>query len=274
MDDVLAKICADTAIEVGKRKLRVPVEALRAKAEKLPPPRGFANALRATKTRGAVPLIAEIKKASPSKGLIRPDFDPPKLARSYRDGGATCLSVLTDKPYFQGEDAYLVAARDAVPLPALRKDFMLGEYQIEESRALGADCILLILACLDDCTVQDLCELALTRGMDVLAEVHDEAEMARALKLPATGPGGTVTMLGVNNRNLKTLKVDLANFERLAPMAPKDRLLVAESGIKTRDDIDRLTKAGAGAFLVGESLMLQDDVTAATKALIAQGPNK
>lgn len=268
MDDVLAKICTDTAIEVGKRKLRVPVETLRAKAERQAPPRGFANALRAAKSRGAVPLIAEIKKASPSKGLIRADFDPPKLARAYRDGGASCLSVLTDGPYFQGEDSYLVAARDAVPLPALRKDFMLGEYQIEESRALGADCVLLILACLDDCTVQDLCELALTRGMDVLAEVHDEEEMARALKLPAAGPGGTVTMLGVNNRNLKTLNVDLATFERLAPMAPKHRLLVAESGIKTRADIDRLTAAGAGAFLVGESLMLQNDVTAATKVLI------
>lgn len=264
MSDALARICADTALEVGRRKLRVSVDELRARASKLPPPRGFALALRSAKARGRVALIAEIKKASPSKGLIRADFDPPALARAYRDGGAACLSVLTDKPYFQGEDSYLQAARDAVPLPALRKDFMLGEYQIEESRALGADCVLLILACLDDCAAQDLCELALTRGMDVLAEVHDEAEMERALKLPKEA------LLGVNNRNLKTLAVDLATFERLAPMAPKDRLLVAESGIKTKADIDRLARAGAAAFLVGESLMAQTDVARATRTLLGE----
>jgi indole-3-glycerol phosphate synthase len=264
MSDALARICADTALEVAKRRAAVPAEELRAAASKSPPPRGFAHALRAAKTRGRVPLIAEIKKASPSKGLIRADFDPPSLARAYFLGGASCLSVLTDKPHFQGEDSFLQAARDAVPLPALRKDFMLGEYQIEESRALGADCVLLILACLDDCTAQDLCELALTRGMDVLAEVHDEAEMTRALRLPGEA------MLGINNRNLKTLAVDLANFERLAPMAPKDRLLVAESGIKTTADIVRLASAGASAFLVGESLMLQADVTRATKTLLGE----
>ena len=270
MSDALARICADTALEVAKRRLRVPVEDLRRNAAKLPPPRGFAQALRAAQARARVPLIAEIKKASPSKGLIRADFDPPALARAYAQGGASCLSVLTDKPYFQGDDAYLRAAREAVPQPALRKDFMLGEYQIEESRALGADCVLLILACLDDCTAQDLCELAFARGMDVLAEVHDEAEMERALKLPAAGPDGAATLLGVNNRNLKTLAVDLATFERLAPMAPAGRLLVAESGIKTNADIARLTSAGAGAFLVGESLMLQADVTQATRALIGE----
>jgi indole-3-glycerol phosphate synthase len=268
VSDVLARICADTALETAKRRLRVPAEELSRRAARLPGPRGFAQALRAAKTRGRVPLLAEIKKASPSKGLIRADFDPPSLARAYRDGGAACLSVLTDKPYFQGDDSYLQAAREAVPLPALRKDFMLGEYQIEESRALGADCVLLILACLNDDAARDLCALALARGMDVLAEVHDEVEMARALKLPAGGPDGATTMLGVNNRNLKTLAVDLAVFERLAPMAPQDRLLVAESGIKTKADIDRLKAAGASAFLVGESLMAQADVTHATKTLL------
>ena len=272
MDDVLARICADTALETAKRKLRVPAEELGRRAMGLPPPRGFAQALRATAARGRPALIAEIKKASPSKGLIRADFDPPALARAYSLGGASCLSVLTDKPYFQGDDSFLQAAREAVPLPALRKDFMLSEYQIEESRALGADCVLLILACLDDVVARELCALALARGMDVLAEVHDEAEMARALKLPAGGPDGATTMLGVNNRNLKTLAVDLATFERLAPMAPKDRLLVAESGIKTKADIDRLAAAGARAFLVGESLMAQADVTAATKILLGEAP--
>lgn len=270
MEDALARICADTALETAKRWSRVPAAELRARAAKLPPPRGFAQALRATAARGRVALIAEIKKASPSKGLIRADFDPPALARAYRDGGASCLSVLTDAPYFQGDDAYLQAAREAVPLPALRKDFMLGTYQIEESRALGADCVLVILACLDDCSAQEICELALMRGMDVLAEVHDETEMERALKLPAAGPGGATTMLGVNNRNLKTLAVDLATFERLAPMAPKDRLLVAESGIKTKADIDRLAAAGASAFLVGESLMAQADVAQATRNLLGE----
>jgi indole-3-glycerol phosphate synthase len=272
MDDALARICADTALEVAKRKLRVPAEELNRRAARLPPPRGFAMALRAAAARGRPALIAEIKKASPSKGLIRADFDPPSLARAYAAGGAACLSVLTDKPHFQGDDAYLQQARDAAPLPALRKDFMLGEYQIEESRALGADCVLLILACLDDRAARDLCALALARGMDVLAEVHDEDEMARALKLPASGPEGATTMLGVNNRNLKTLAVDLATFGRLAPMAPKDRLLVAESGIKTKADIDRLAAAGAGAFLVGESLMAQSDVTRATKILLGDAP--
>ncbi|MBL8806553.1 MAG: indole-3-glycerol phosphate synthase TrpC [Rhodospirillales bacterium] len=270
MSDVLAKICADKRREVALRKARVPDEALAAKLAQATRPRGFAGALRARRASGEVALIAEIKKASPSKGLIRADFEPAKLARAYRDGGAACLSVLTDEPYFQGRDEYLQAARAAVSLPVLRKDFALEPYQIRETRALGADCVLLILAALDDCEVQDLCENALELGLDVLAEVHDAAELDRALKLPAQGAHGNETMIGVNNRNLKTLSVDLATFEALAPRVPRERLLVAESGIRTPADIARLERAGAGAFLVGESLMLQDDVTTATQTLLAR----
>ncbi len=270
MSDVLAKICADKRVEVAARKARVPEAALAAKLAQATRPRGFAGALRARRAAGDVALIAEIKKASPSKGLIRADFDPATLARAYLDGGATCLSVLTDEPYFQGRDEYLQAARATVGLPVLRKDFALDPYQIRETRALGADCVLLILAALDDCEVQDLCEMALDLGLDVLAEVHDGVELDRALKLPAQGQHGNETMIGVNNRNLKTLVVDLATFETLAPRVPRERLLVAESGIKTPADIARLERAGAGAFLVGESLMLQADVARATKALLAR----
>jgi indole-3-glycerol phosphate synthase len=270
MNDVLAKICEDKRREVALRKARVPEDALAEKLKQATRPRGFAGALRARRTAGDVALIAEIKKASPSKGLIRADFEPAQLAREYREGGATCLSVLTDEPYFQGRDEYLQAARAAVSLPVLRKDFALDPYQIRETRALGADCVLLILAALDDCTVQDLCEIALDLGLDVLAEVHDADELDRALKLPAQGPHGNETMIGVNNRNLKTLAVDLATFETLAPRVPRERLLVAESGIRTQADIVRLERAGAGAFLVGESLMLKADVAQATKDLLAR----
>lgn len=270
MSDVLARICDDKRKEVELRKARVPEDALAARLASATRPRGFAGALRARRASGEPALIAEIKKASPSKGLIRADFNPAALAGAYRRGGAACLSVLTDEPYFQGRDEYLQAARGAVGLPVLRKDFALEPYQIRETRALGADCVLLILAALDDCAAQDLCEIALDIGLDVLAEVHDAAELDRALALPRQGAHGNETMIGVNNRNLKTLAVDLATFEALAPRVPRERLLVAESGIRTPADIARLAKAGAGAFLVGESLMVQDDVEAATRALLAR----
>jgi indole-3-glycerol phosphate synthase len=271
MSDVLARICDDKRKEVALRKARVPEHALAQKLAQATRPRGFAGSLRARRAAGDVALIAEIKKASPSKGLIRTDFEPAQLARAYCDGGATCLSVLTDEPYFQGRDEYLQSARAAVGLPVLRKDFALDPYQIRETRALGADCVLLILAATpDNCEMDDLCEIALDLGLDVLAEVHDAAELDRALKLPAQGPHGNETMIGINNRNLKTLAVDLATFEALAPRVPRERLLVAESGIKTPADVARLERAGAGAFLVGESLMLQADVTAATKTLLAR----
>ncbi len=270
MSDVLARICDDKRREIAARKALVPEDQLALRLAAATRPRGFAGALRARRASGDVALIAEIKKASPSKGLIRADFDPAALAVAYRAGGAACLSVLTDEPYFQGKDEYLQAARGAVGLPALRKDFVLDPYQVRETRALGADCVLLILAALDDCEAQDLCEIALDLGLDVLAEVHDGEELDRALRLPAQGAHGNETMIGVNNRNLKTLVVDLATFETLAARVPRDRLLVAESGIRTPADIARLERAGAAAFLVGESLMLQADVEQATRNLLAR----
>ena len=262
MTDVLARICAVKHEHVAERKAALPLPRLLAN---LPdePPRGFARALTATAASGRFALIAEIKKASPSRGVIRADFDPPALARAYAEGGAACLSVLTDTPFFQGEDTYLGAVRQAAPLPALRKDFMLDPWQIVESRALGADCILLIMACLDDPTARELAATAFEHGMDVLVEVHDEAELDRALVLPGT-------LLGVNNRNLKTLAVDLATFERLASRAPAGRLLVAESGLYTHADLRRMADAGARAFLVGESLMREADVATATRRLLAE----
>ena len=259
--DVLAEICAATRREVERRKEIVPLAALERRAATASPPRGFARRLSEAAAGPRPALIAEIKKASPSRGLIRADFDPPALARSYKDGGATCLSVLTDGPYFQGSDEHLIAARGAVDLPVLRKDFMLDPYQVVEARAIGADCILLILAALDDATARTLSRLARDLGLDVLAEVHDEAELDRALALEGA-------LLGINNRNLKTLNVDLAVFERLARRAPADRFLVAESGLKTAADLARLTRAGARAFLIGESLMSQPDVAAVTRALL------
>ena len=259
--DVLAEICAAARREVERRQQLISRAVLERRAAEAAPPRGFARRLTEAAAKPWPALIAEIKKASPSRGLIRADFDPPALARAYKAGGATCLSVLTDGPYFQGSDDHLMAARAAVDLPVLRKDFMLEPYQIVEARAIGADCILLILAALDDSTAQSLARLARDLGLDVLAEVHDEAELDRALALDGA-------LLGINNRNLKTLKVDLTVFERLARRTPADRFLVAESGLKTAADLARLTRAGARAFLVGESLMSQTDVTAATRALL------
>ncbi len=264
MSDVLARICADKRGHVASRKAARPLAEVEAAARAAGPVRGFEAALRAA-ARAGYGLIAEIKRASPSKGLIRKDFDPPSLARAYADGGASCLSVLTDIPYFQGEDAFLVAARSACALPVLRKDFMLDPYQVAEARALGADCILLIMAALDDGQARELAAAAADWGMDVLVEVHDAPEMERALRLPCG-------LVGVNNRNLKTLEVDLKTTEELAPMVPPDRLLVAESGLHGPADLARMARRGARCFLVGESLMRQEDVAAATRALLAPAP--
>lgn len=262
MSDILAHIAAYKRQEVADRKAARPLAEVEAAAREAAAPRGFRAALERAHRPGALALIAEIKKASPSKGLIRPDFDPPALARAYERGGATCLSVLTDGPSFQGGDDYLVAARGAVSLPCLRKEFLVDPWQVAESRALGADAILVILAMVDDTLASDLMEAAGAHGMDALVEVHDEAEMARARGLKAR-------LIGVNNRDLRSFTVDLAITERLAAAAPPDALLVTESGIFTRQDAARLERGGAKAMLVGESLMRQDDVEAATRALLA-----
>jgi indole-3-glycerol phosphate synthase len=261
MSDVLARICATTRESVAKAKRERPLAALEQAARTTSPPRGFIAALEAAVAQGRDGLIAEIKKASPSKGLIRADFDPVALAEAYRSGGATCLSVLTDEVYFQGRPEYLAAAREASGLPVLRKDFMLDPYQIVESRVLGADCVLLIMAALTDEEARGLESLAHANGMDVLVEVHNRDELERALKLKTT-------LLGVNNRNLKTLSVDLNVTEELSTAVPSDRILVCESGLRTRSDLDRMNKVGAHCFLVGEALMAQQDVTAATRALL------
>lgn len=265
MNDVLAKICADKRDHIAAMKAKKPYSALEREAKAQPVARGFERALRKAAVDGRYGLICEIKKASPSRGLIRPDFDPPALARAYAAGGATCLSVLTDGPYFQGEDSYLTAARDAVALPALRKDFMLDPYQVTEARALGADCILLIMAALEDAQAAELEAAALDWGMDVLIEVHDAAELERAHRLKSP-------LMGINNRNLKTLDVDIQTTLDLAPQVETGRMVIGESGLYTRADLDRLAKARVTSFLIGESLMRQTDVTAAVRALLT--PNR
>jgi indole-3-glycerol phosphate synthase len=261
-DDVLDRICADTRAEVARRRAVAPIEALEKRLDAAGPPRGFARALTATAAAGRFALIAEIKKASPSSGLIRPHFDPPALARAYQAGGATCLSVLTDGPHFQGDAAHLAAARKAVPLPVLRKDFILDPWQVYESRAIGADAILLILAALTDAEAAELERLAHSLGMDVLAEVHDADELQRALKLKTN-------LIGINNRNLKTLQTDTNTSLQLAALLPPDRFPVAESGLRSNADLRRLGAVGFSAFLVGESLLRHDDVAAAARELLA-----